>query len=239
MMLRPKGDSMPSNQHQGKPRGAEHNEEETPATEASEQGEERTISMRDRIIPFSALGVLVVLIGVFAYTLYTPTSSSLGAGGRVNATGSKVYLGDREAPDFTLETFEGEVVSLDDFEGQSVVINFWSSWCPPCRDEAPMLNQFHEATLDNDEVTLLGVAVWDRPEDSLDFMRQYNLSFTNLSDQRGSVLIDYGVYGVPETYFIGPDGTLNGKYRGPLESAEHIHELKDEFAAEAEQRAEQ
>ncbi len=100
-----------------------------------------------------------------------------------------------------------------------------------------MLNAFHAETQDNDEVTLIGVAVWDRPEDSLDFMRQYNLSFTNLFDQRGSVLIDYGVYGVPETYFIGPDGTLNGKYRGPLESADHIQELKDEFAAVASETA--
>ena len=191
----------------------------------------RPMSMRDRIIPFSALGVLVLLVGLFAYTLYTPTTSNLGAGGRVNASGSKVHVGDRVAPDFTLETFDGEPVSLSDYEGKSVVINFWSSWCPPCRDEAPMLNAFHEQTAEDDDVVLLGVAIWDRREDALAFMRQYNLSFTNLSDQRGSVLIDYGVYGVPETYFIGPDGVLKGKYRGPLESAEHIHELRAEFEA--------
>jgi cytochrome c biogenesis protein CcmG, thiol:disulfide interchange protein DsbE len=223
---------MPSEQHQGLSDSTEQ-EHQSGEYEGDEEGGERQVSLRDRIIPFSALGVLVILIGVFAYTLYTPTSSSLGAGGRVNATGSKVYIGDRMAPDFTLETFDGEQVSLSDFEGQSVVINFWSSWCPPCRDEAPMLNAFHAETEDQDDVVLIGVAVWDRPEDSIDFMRQHNLSFLNLSDQRGSVLIDYGVYGVPETYFIGPDGTLNGKYRGPLESAEHITELKDEFAAES------
>jgi cytochrome c biogenesis protein CcmG, thiol:disulfide interchange protein DsbE len=221
---------MSSDQHHGDPRSFE---ERDPIDDEIREEDDRPVSLRDRIIPFSALGVLVLLIGVFAYTLYTPTSSSLGAGGRVNATGSKVFLGDRAAPDFSLETFDGDVVSLADLEGQSVVINFWSSWCPPCRDEAPMLNQFHAETEDLDDVTLIGVAVWDRPEDSIDFMRRYNLSFTNLYDQRGSVLIDYGVYGVPETYFIGPDGTLNGKYRGPLESAEHIQELKDEFAAEA------
>lgn len=228
---------MSSDQHQGPSTNADV--EHDPPSEAEGEEIERTVTLRDRIIPFSALGVVIILIGFFAYTLYTPTSSSLGAGGRVNATGSKVILGDRMAPDFTLETFDGQVVSLEDFEGQSVVINFWSSWCPPCRDEAPMLNQFHEATQDDGEVALLGIAVWDRPEDSLDFMRRYSLSFTNLSDQRGSVLIDYGVFGVPETYFIGPDGTLNGKFRGPLESAEHIHELNDEFAAEARQQARQ
>lgn len=228
---------MSSDQHQGLPSNADV--EEGPSPDTEDEATERPVTLRDRIIPFSALGVVIILILFFAYTLHTPTSSSLGAGGRVNATGSQVFLGDRMAPDFTLETFDGQVVSLEDFEGQSLVINFWSSWCPPCRDEAPMLNQFHEATQDDDEVALIGIAVWDRPEDSLDFMRQYSLSFTNLSDQRGSVLIDYGVYGVPETYFIGPDGTLNGKYRGPLESAEHIHELNDEFAAEASQQARQ
>jgi cytochrome c biogenesis protein CcmG, thiol:disulfide interchange protein DsbE len=193
----------------------------------------RQLTLRDRIIPFTALGVLIVVIGVFAYTLYTPSATSLGAGGRVNATGSKVYMGDREAADFVLQTFDGEEISLSDFEGKNVVINFWSSWCPPCRDEAPMLNAFHEDTLEDDDTVLLGIAIWDRREDAIGFMQQYNLSFTNLNDQRGSVLIDYGVYGVPETYFIGPDGTMNGKYRGPLESAEHIHELLAEFAEAA------
>lgn len=196
------------------------------------ESERPNLTLRDRIIPFSALGLLVILIGVFAYTLYTPSSSSLGAGGRVNSTGSKVYMGDRPAPDFTLSTFDGEEVSLSDFRGQSVVINFWSSWCPPCRDEAPMLNAFHSETREDGDVVLLGVAIWDREEDALDFMDRHNLTFTNLSDQRGSVLIDYGVYGVPETYFIGPDGTLEGKYRGPLESAEHIEELLAEFEAD-------
>jgi cytochrome c biogenesis protein CcmG, thiol:disulfide interchange protein DsbE len=223
---------MSSDQHQGRSE-QEQREDDTLTNQEEESSGEEPISLRDRIIPFSALGVLVILIGVFAYTLYTPTSSSLGAGGRVNATGSKVYMGDRIAEDFTLETFEGEEVSLSDFEGQTVVINFWSSWCPPCRDEAPMLNQFHAETQDRDDVTLVGVAIWDRPEDSLEFMRQHNLSFRNLADQRGSMLIDYGVYGVPETYFIGPDGTLTGKYRGPLESSDHIWELKEEFAAES------
>jgi cytochrome c biogenesis protein CcmG, thiol:disulfide interchange protein DsbE len=219
---------MSSDQHQGLP---EDTEEPERSSAESEDSGERQLTLRDRIIPFSALGVLFILIGVFVYTLYTPSSSSLGAGGRVNATGSKVFIGDRQAPEFTLETFEGETVSLSDFEGQSVVINFWSSWCPPCRDEAPMLNTFHSETEDDDNVVLLGVAVWDEPDDSLDFMRQHNLTFKNLSDERGSVLIDYGVYGVPETYFIGPDGTLEGKYRGPLESSDHIHELQDEFEA--------
>jgi cytochrome c biogenesis protein CcmG, thiol:disulfide interchange protein DsbE len=211
-------DSLPDNSDSG-----------TTSRDESSGSEQREPTLRDRIIPLTAFVILVLLVALFAYTLYTPTSSSLGAGGRVNASGSKVYVGDRIAPDFTLQTFEGEEVSLSDFEGKSVVINFWSSWCPPCRDEAPMLNAFHTETETDDDVVLLGIAIWDRREDAMNFMRQYNLSFTNLNDQRGSVLIDYGVYGVPETYFIGPDGTLMGKYRGPLESAAHIHELREEF----------
>jgi cytochrome c biogenesis protein CcmG, thiol:disulfide interchange protein DsbE len=229
---------MSSDQHQGHPEDPLRDEEHVEDEREHPETENRPVSLRDRIIPFTALGILVALIIVLAYTLHTPSSSSMGAGGRVNATGSKVFVGDRVAPDFTLETFDGEEVSLSEFEGQSLVINFWSSWCPPCRDEAPMLNEFYANSENDEDVTLIGVAVWDDPNDSIDFMRQYNLSFTNLYDQSGSTLIDFGVYGVPETYFIGPDGTLNGKYRGPLESAEHIQELKDEFAAEAD-RAQQ
>lgn len=169
------------------------------------------------------------MLVVFAYTLYTPSDSSLGAGGRVNTSGSVVEVDSRDAPQFTLKTFDGEEVSLSDYAGKSVVINFWASWCPPCRDEAPILNQFHERTSERDDVVLLGIAVWDEEAESRSFMQQYNLSFTNLSDETGSVLIDYGVYGIPETYFVSPEGKLVGKYRGPLESADHIQELREQF----------
>lgn len=214
---------MTSNQHLDPGNDAqEHTGSETDEAE-------RPSGLRDRIIPLGAFAIVIILLVLFAYTLYTPSDSSLGAGGRVNNSGSIVEVDDREAPQFTLQTFDGEEVSLSDYAGKSVIINFWASWCPPCRDEAPILNEFHEQASERDDVVLLGIAVWDEEAESRSFMQQYNLSFTNLSDESGSVLIDYGVYGIPETYFISPEGRLVGKYRGPLESSEHIQELRQQF----------
>ncbi len=220
---------MPSDQNQDLLPEEQNTDDDDRESSTADVEDRESLSIRDRIIPFSALGILIILIGVFAYTLHSPSGSSLGAGGRVNTSGSMVQVDDQKAPEFTLQTFDGEEVSLADYRGQSVVINFWASWCPPCRDEAPMLNAFHEEVQGDDDVVLLGIAVWEEAEASIEFMRQYDLQFTNLSDEQGSVLIDYGVYGIPETFFIDADGMLVGKYRGPIESAEHIHELRTAF----------
>lgn len=187
-----------------------------------------TFSIRNRVIPIFSVAIIAGLLGVLAYALYSPSGSGLGANGRVNSVGKLITFGDRPAPDFTLSTFDGAELSLDQFRGKIVVINFWASWCPPCEEEAPTLAEFGRA-IDQNQVVLLGVDVWDRESDARQFLEDHGVAFPNGIDQNGSIAVDYGVAGVPETFFIGPDGTLLGKYTGPVKSAEQINGFIEEL----------
>ncbi|MBX6342542.1 MAG: TlpA family protein disulfide reductase, partial [Thermomicrobiaceae bacterium] len=86
----------------------------------------------------------------------------MGAGGKVNtAVGQLVTLGGSQAPGFTLTDFSGQQVSLEQYRGKTVILNFWASWCAPCRDEAPRLAEI-QRSLDPNRAVLVGVNVWDQ-----------------------------------------------------------------------------
>ena len=116
------------------------------------------------------------------------------------------------APDFTLGTFDGATFKLSDAlqTGKPVVLNFWASWCGPCADEAPVL--VDAARRYGDRVTFVGVDVQDVDADAQAFMRKYGITYTNGSGNAGPISVQYGMRGVPETYFIAPDGRLIRKW---------------------------
>ena len=116
------------------------------------------------------------------------------------------------APDFTLGTFDGGTFKLSDAlqTGKPAVVNFWASWCGPCADEAPVLQD--AARRYGDRVTFVGVDVQDVDADALAFMRKYGISYISGSGNAGPISVQYGMRGVPETYFIAPDGRLIRKW---------------------------
>jgi cytochrome c biogenesis protein CcmG/thiol:disulfide interchange protein DsbE len=120
------------------------------------------------------------------------------------------------APPFLLSSFDGETLSLAGLEGKAVVLNFWASWCfPACYEEAPELEAAWQAYRDRG-VVVVGVDIQDREADAKAFIERFRLTFPNAPDPQGKVSIDYGVYGVPETFFIGRDGTIRYKHVGAL-----------------------
>jgi cytochrome c biogenesis protein CcmG/thiol:disulfide interchange protein DsbE len=116
------------------------------------------------------------------------------------------------APDFELGLFDGSTFKLSDAlaQGKPVVVNFWASWCGPCADEAPLLQA--AAQRRGNEFTFVGVNVEDVDADAQAFMRKYGISYPNGSGNAGPISIKYGMRGVPETYFIAPDGKLVRKW---------------------------
>ncbi|NKQ34835.1 MAG: TlpA family protein disulfide reductase [Chloroflexi bacterium] len=124
-----------------------------------------------------------------------------------------------KAPDFSLTTFEGETINLSDFQGQVVVINFWASWCLPCRDESPYLETTWRKYKD-EGVVFIGVDYVDTEKEALAYIEEFDLTFYNGPDLGTRISRDYRIQGVPETFFVGKDGTLRGVKIGPLVAPE-------------------
>jgi cytochrome c biogenesis protein CcmG/thiol:disulfide interchange protein DsbE len=122
-----------------------------------------------------------------------------------------------DAPDETLPLLgaDGEA-SLADYRGQVVVLNFWASWCPPCVDELPLLERT-QRRIEGRGATVLGVNYKDLPEDALQFVRRFRLSYPSLRDRDGEYAEDFAAVAFPETFVIDRRGRIAAVRRGPVD----------------------
>ena len=124
-----------------------------------------------------------------------------------------VEVGD-QAPEFRLTADDGSGVSLADFRGKFVLLNFWATWCPPCIEEIPSLNLIHER-LSDQGLVVLGVSV-DEDKDEYDrFLERARVRFPTVRDPERRVSTLFGTLKYPETYLIDPEGIVIRKYVGP------------------------
>ncbi len=140
----------------------------------------------------------------------------------------------KQAPAFRLADLDGNVVDLDAFRGQPVIVNFWSTYCPPCIVEHPLL--MAGAQRWHGEIQFLGVIFQDDPELIARFNTEYGSWGPSLIDDGGRVAIAYGVYGPPETFFIDRNGTIVDKAIGavsPTQLLEVAHRMLAQPAAPA------
>lgn len=120
------------------------------------------------------------------------------------------------APDFELETTDGETVQLSDFRGEKVLLNFWATWCPPCRDEIPDMQKYHE---EDEEGVILAVNLTETEQefDQIgDFLEEFGVTFRVLLDENTSVSGLYDAFALPTSYFINTDGTIHTKAIGAI-----------------------
>ncbi len=122
------------------------------------------------------------------------------------------------APDFTLQTFDGETLQLAAYRGTPVVINFWASWCVECRREAALLEQTWQRY--KGEVLFIGVDYIDTEAEALAYLAEYQITYPNGPDLGSRIAHAYRIKGVPETYFVDRNGDLQGVQIGPLTQAE-------------------
>ena len=134
------------------------------------------------------------------------------------------------APDFTITSFEGETITLSELRGQVVIINFWASWCPPCREEAPYLEATWRKYKDQD-VVFIGVGYADAEPKALAYIDEFDITYFNGADMGTRISQMYNMDGVPETYYVAKNGELRGVKIGPLYSPELDRKI-DELLAE-------
>ncbi|MBI4522607.1 MAG: TlpA family protein disulfide reductase [Deltaproteobacteria bacterium] len=150
------------------------------------------------------MAVLLPLIGILAYGFSRDpryiTSPLIG----------------RTAPPFTVTLFEGQKLSLNDMRGKAIFVNFWASWCPPCRAEARDLEAVWQQLRDQQDIVFLGIDIQDTDEAARAYLKEFNVSYPNGRDLAGKAAVEYGVWGIPESFFIDPQGRITYKHVGSL-----------------------
>ncbi|HWH44917.1 MAG TPA: TlpA disulfide reductase family protein [Thermoleophilaceae bacterium] len=161
-------------------------------------------------LPAAVVVGVAALLGLLAYGIAS-TEPDRGIE-------SALAAGERErAPDLDLPRLGAEGRgTLSDYRGQVVVLNFWASWCEPCRDESPLLQDWHER-IEPRGGTVLGIDLLDLDRDALEFIAEYRLSYPMLRDGPGDTREDFGVIAYPETFVIDREGRIAASRRGPVD----------------------
>ena len=161
-------------------------------------------------VPIAAICVLVALLALLAYGLAQNEPD--------RAVDEALMRGERErAPELELPKLGGGGNgALADYRGQVVVLNFWASWCKPCRTESPLLEKWHRRMRSRGG-TVLGVDMLDVTSRAEEFIDEYDLSYPMLKDKDGDGLERYGVVQYPETFVIDRQGRIAAVRRGPVD----------------------
>ena len=166
-----------------------------------------------RVLSPVPIAVICVLLGLFALLAYGLASNEPDRG-----VEEALDRGETEpAPDLELPNLSGEgSTSLADYRGKVVVLNFWASWCKPCKAESPLLERWHQR-ISSRNGTVLGVDMLDVTEDAQDFIDEYDLTYPMLKDKDGSGIETFGVVQYPETFVIDTEGRITAVRRGPVD----------------------
>jgi cytochrome c biogenesis protein CcmG/thiol:disulfide interchange protein DsbE len=158
---------------------------------------------------FIAFLAVAAVVGLLTFGLLSKGSSGASVG--------------EAAPAGPLPRLDGRGTgSLTDYRGRWVLVNFWASWCIPCREEAPMLEDYQRAH-GRDGLTVLGIDTRDLSGDGQAFVHKYGLTYPQLRDGDGQRAHDFGTTGVPENFLVDPAGKLRLLRRGPV-TAEYLRD---------------
>lgn len=175
--------------------------------------------------------IIVVILGMFGWAMYDfvikPDGSDVVEQNEDRGD-DEVKVGleqGNKAPDFELETLDGDEVKLSDYEGERVMVNFWASWCGPCRAEMPDMQKLHE----NEDIKILAVNLTDTESSEKNvpnFADDLGLTFSILLDQDNEVAGLYQIQPVPTSYMIDSDGIIQNKALGALNYEQMLQQFE-------------
>jgi len=168
---------------------------------------------------FWGAAITAVIILGSVWILFSRTAAGQAIGGNDAVRLEPAPIAGHPAPDFELKNLDGQIIRLADFKGKPVLVNFWATWCGPCRAEMP---DFQKAATDNaDALVVIGVnnTASDTPELVLDFVEELGVTFPIVLDEEGKTVETYRVLGLPTTVFIDRNGIVNEVFTGPVNKA--------------------
>ena len=164
----------------------------------------------------SRVRLVVLAVGLAVAVLVVALVSALGR----SATFDPVAVLGTPAPADTLPLMDGGSVRLDDLHGKAVIVNFWNSWCRPCRQEAPSLDRFYAQHAGDRHFAMVGIVIDDSASAARSYVRARQIPWQIALDPDSRAALDFGTTGQPETYAISPDGVIVAKRSGPATVAD-------------------
>ncbi|ANU27736.1 TlpA family protein disulfide reductase [Planococcus versutus] len=180
--------------------------------------------MPKKIIGLLVLAVMVaiVIIGVVKSNIAeTEAIDNMALGSDVEFLPTDEGLAKgKQAPNFQLTTLDGKKVTLADYQGKKVILNFWATWCPPCRAEMPHMQTYYEEQAEQENVVILAVNLTTEDKglaEIEDFVDEFGLEFAIPMDAKGDVGATYQTISIPTSYMIDTKGRIQHKVVGPMD----------------------